>query len=356
MQLASLEPPLPPHDILFNASEAITRADLTFSLRGRLAEVKIPAEVALAHWTGPFPIRAHGVPNVYTLHDVIPLQYPHLVLDRVGRVIARHAAIARTADLIITVSEQSREDISHVLRLPLERISVTYQPAPELPAIDREDAERLVSGAYAASPGNYAFFCGALEPKKNLCRLIEAFAIAGDLPLLIAGPRGWLYDDILNMIDNLKAGAAIPAQAQVRWLGYLPRRHIVALMKCARFFTFPSIYEGFGIPLLEAMELGVPVMTSSCGGQAEVVGDAGLLVDPLDIDGMARAIRILASDADLRRDLTHRGRQQVKKFSRAAYLDRLDVAYRKVGVTLNWPAEPAVPADPSLGRQLEMAK
>ncbi len=103
--------------------------------------------------------------------------------------------------------------------------------------------------------GNYAFFCGALEPKKNLCRLIEAFAIAGDLPLLIAGPRGWLYDDILNMIDNLKAGAAIPAQAQVRWLGYLPRRHIVALMKCARFFTFPSIYEGFGIPLLEAMEL-----------------------------------------------------------------------------------------------------
>src|SRR6202000_1808250 len=74
IQLASLEPPLPPHDSLFNASEAIKLADLTFSLRGRLAEVKIPAEVSLAHWTGPFPIRAHGVPNVYTLHDVIPLQ------------------------------------------------------------------------------------------------------------------------------------------------------------------------------------------------------------------------------------------------------------------------------------------
>ena len=315
-------------------------ASAVFSLRGRLTEVTIPAPVEVAHWSGPFPIRVRGAPNVYTLHDMIPLQMPQLVLDRPGLAIRRFRAVADTADHIIAVSEQAREDIIATLGIAPDRVSVTYQPVPEIPRIDREASERLVRDVYAAEPGGYAFFCGAMEPKKNLYRLIEAFSLAGvGLKLLIAGPLGWLYDDVAALLEQFDAKTIVPARRQVRWLGYLPRMHLVALMQCARFFAFPSIYEGFGLPVAEALQLGVPVLTSAAGGLMEVAGDAALMVNPLDVGDMARKIRLITSDADLRRDLALRGPVQAARFSRAAHLRLLAAAYRRVGVTIPMPAE-----------------
>src|SRR4029077_19414981 len=141
-----------------------------------------------------------------------------------------------------------------------------------------------------------------------------------DIPLLIAGPLGWLYEEDIALIDVIAGhvnGSAIAAEAcgtsitgllrdkrsLVRRLGYLPRRHVVALLQCARFFTFPSIYEGFGLPVLEAMKLGVPVLTSNTSSLPEVAGRAAVLVDPLDVTEMAREIDRLANDADLRAEL-----------------------------------------------------
>ncbi len=336
MALDTLEPRLPPHDGLFNASEVRDYAHVVFSVRGKFTEVAAPPSIAAMHWAGPVPIAARGTPNIYTLHDLIPLRFPHFDLDTNGRSARLHAMIARRADHVIATSERSREDLISIMGLPGERVSVVYQHSVPPPVMPQEDAERLVADIYGAEPGQYAFFCGAMEPKKNLYRLIEAFTLSDTgQQLLLAGPLGWLYDDVLGLIDRL-AKTSVPGTNKplVRHLGYLPRRHIIALMQCCSFFTFPSIYEGFGLPVLEAMQVGVPVLSSTGGSLPEVAGDAAVLVDPLDVPGMTQAIRDLALDWEKRVDLAARGKRQAAKFSLAAHADQLAAAYGRVGVRL----------------------
>ena len=142
------------------------------------------------------------MPNIYTLHDLIPLQYPHFVSGYGDRTFQMHEIIGREADHIITVSEASKRNIVEILQVPDDRVSVTYQPVPTLPAIDSEDAERIVEMVYGAKPGQYSLFLGAIEPKKNIKRLIEAYLLSGvACPLLLAGPLGWLYKDEVKFIN-----------------------------------------------------------------------------------------------------------------------------------------------------------
>ncbi len=330
VDLAAFEPPLPVADTVLNSSKLYDRAFLNFVLKDRLLSVEPPKDINLAHWTGPVPVKAKGVPNIYTLHDVIPLQFPYFVVDRAGLSVRLHNAIVREADHIITVSEASKRHIVDILKVAEDRVSVTYQPTPNLPTLDQVEAERLVETVYGATPGQYALFLGAIEPKKNLKRLIEAFLIANPgIPLLLAGPKGWLNKEELELIETVAKQNPV-----VRQLGYLPRRHVTALLKCARFFTFPSIYEGFGLPVLEAMQLGVPALTSNTSSLPEVAGDAAVLVDPLDVAGLAAGIRALANDADLRAELSRRGPLQAEKFSEEVYKHRLAAAYAKVGISL----------------------
>ena len=246
-----------------------------------------------------------------------------------------------------------------------------------------------MESVYGAKPGGYALYLGAIEPKKNLKRLIEAFLLARlDIPLLLAGPLGWLYNEDLALIDAIASqwrdmmmgqwceamregphgggppvrrnglwpdaaqalrsnGARIGAEPPprsggawsdagplVRRIGYLPRHHVVALLQCARFLVFASIYEGFGLPVLEAMQLGVPVLTSNTGPLPEVAGDAAVLVDPLDVPAMAREIRRLGRDSDLCAELARRGPLLAARFNRAGYQERLAAAYRKAGIEI----------------------
>jgi len=311
VDLSAFEPTLPPCDQVLNAHAIFERAHRLFAMKERFIELEVPGACKAAHWTAPLAIKARGVPNIYTLHDLIPLQFPHFVIDIAGRSVQLHAAIARQADHIITVSEASKRHIVELLDVRDDRISVTYQPVPGLPKIAQEDAERLVETVYGVKPRAYALFLGAIEPKKNLKRLIEAFLLSGvDIPLLISGPLGWLYKGDLALIDAVARHARDAGQPLVRRLGYLPRRHVVALLQCARFLVFPSIYEGFGLPVLEAMQLGVPALTSNTGSLPEVAGEAAVLVDPLNVAEMAREIKRLASDSDLRAELTRRGPPQ----------------------------------------------
>lgn len=338
IEIASLDPPLPYYDNIFNANDFFEFSHAAFTLSGRSTRILPEMPVAAAHWTSPVPAYVPAVPNLVTLHDVIPLQFPHFVVDRNARSVRLHREVAARADHIVTVSERSREDIIALLGVGADKVSNTYQPVPTLPVSEREASERLVRDGYGAIPGGYVFFCGAFEPKKNLPRLIEAFLTAGTgLELLLAGPLGWLYGDTLELIETVGRSHAGPGQAPVRQLGYLPRRHLIALMQCARCFAFPSIYEGFGIPVVEAMQLGTPVIASTGGSLPEIVGDAGILVDPLDIDALARAIRCVAEDGDLRADLSRRGPQRAARFSRAAYAERLAAAYGRVGLHLGPP-------------------
>jgi glycosyltransferase involved in cell wall biosynthesis len=337
VELSSYEPKLPLFDGALNAHALFERANQLFALRGRFAEVEVPSRFAAAHWTAPMPVRARGIPNIYAVHDLIPLQFPHFVHDFGGRSAKLHSQIARQADLIVTLSDHSKGRIMDILGVPEHRVSVTYQPIATLPAIAQESAERLVTHVYGAQPGEYALYLGAIEPRKNIRRLIEAFLLAGlDIPLLIAGPLGWMYDQDLELIDMIAEQAV--AKPLVRRLGYLPGRHVAALLKCARFLAFPSICEGFGLPVLEAMQLGIPVVSSNTSSLPEVTGDAAVLVNPLDVSEMAAGIRRIGNDRDLRNELGHRGPEQAKKFSQDAYTARMADAYRKIGIKLSAPA------------------
>jgi len=330
VDLTAFEPPLPEADRVLNSSRIFERASLYFMLKERLLNVDLPKDIGLAHWTAPIPVTARGVPNIYTLHDLIPLQFPYFVVDRGAHQLRLHMKIAREADHIITVSEASKRNIVDLLQIREDRVSVTYQPVPNLPKLEQSEAERIAEMIYGAEPGKYALFLGAIEPKKNLKRLIEAFLMANTgMPLLIAGPKGWLNDEEFELIGTVSA-----RQPLVRHLGYLPRRHVTALLQCARFFAFPSIYEGFGLPVIEAMKLGVPVLTSNTSSLPEVAGDAAVLVDPLNISQLTKGIRALSNDVDLRKELSYRGPKQAEKFSEDVYRSRLAAAYAKVGISL----------------------
>jgi glycosyltransferase involved in cell wall biosynthesis len=330
VDLSAFEPALPSVDNVLNASRIYEQAHIYFTARERLLQVDTPKDIGFAHWTGPMAVKARGIPNIYTLHDLIPLQFPYFIVDRGALSYRLHTGIAKEADHIVTVSEASKRHIIDILKVHEDRVSVTYQPAPSLAPLEQTEAERLVESIYGAQPGQYALFLGAIEPKKNIKRLIEAFLMANTgIPLLMAGPEGWLNKEEMALIK-----AVTTHQSLVRHLGYLPRRHITALLQCARFFVFPSIYEGFGLPVLEALKLGKPVLTSNTSSLPEVAGDAAVLVDPLNITQLTKGIRVLAKDADLRSELTLRGPRQAAKFSEEIYLQRLMEAYRRAGVTL----------------------
>ena len=332
IDLKHRDSPLPQIYRIFNGVGFTSYPEAVFSLSGKTTRMILQEKVSAVHWASPVSMVVPGVPNLYTLHDLIPLQFPHLVPHRGAQWARLHQAVIKSADLIVSVSERCREDICTILGVPEARVANTYQPVSPLPVLDSENAARLVRNVYCAKPFKYAFFCGPIEPKKNLYRLIDAFLMADtDLQLLIAGPLTSLYDDVLEIIAV--SGARFvnsPGRAPVRWLGYLPRRHVLALMQCARFFAFPSIYEGFGRPVVEAMQLGTPVLTSSGGSLPEIVGEAAQVTDPLDVAAMAAAVRRLADDNDLCTELARRGPAQAEKFSCEAYQRRLSAAYGKI--------------------------
>jgi glycosyltransferase involved in cell wall biosynthesis len=177
-------------------------------------------------------------------------------------------------------------------------------------------------------PGPYLLYVGTLHPRKNLVRLVQAFALLLDslssksaypisniqypvdnLQLVLAGQKGWLYDEILSQVRRLDL------TGRVVLTGYVPEADLPALLSGALAFVFPSLYEGFGFPVLEAMACGTPVICSDVSSLPEVAGDAALLMDPEDVEALAAAIQRLVSDEELRRDLVARGYRQVQRFS-----------------------------------------
>ena len=186
---------------------------------------------------------------------------------------------------------------------------------------------------------SYYMFYGAIEPKKNVSRLIDAYAASGSaFPLIIVGSLGWQYDEDVEKINNERflyyrrdADRVVPTR-RVRRIPYLPFSQLMTLVKGARGVIFPSLYEGFGLPVLEAMALGTPVITSNVAALPEVSGGAAALVDPTDVDSMTKAIRAFDYDDGLRQDLAIRGKKRVAFFEPEAYEERITRVYAKLGV------------------------
>jgi glycosyltransferase involved in cell wall biosynthesis len=329
-------------DRVFNVPDLYGIAETRFALSGRLQKVHNPNGFKIMHWTYPLPVRLAGARNVYTLHDLVPLRLPFTTLDHKPTYLRLMKRLVASADRIITVSETSRADIIRLLDCPEDKVVNTYQSV-DLPRrlLDKpDDAVRAeVEGAFGLPWKGYFLFFGAIEPKKNIGRLIEAYLGSGsDTPLAVAGPTGWQSEDELRMLGEMMAhtrlhtqlaGAGAPTSGRriVRF-EFVPFELLLSLVRGARGTVFPSLYEGFGLPVLESMLLGTPVITSAVGATAEIAGDAALLVDPYDTADIAAAMRALDADAALRDSLVARGHARAAVFSPEAYRARIAAVYK----------------------------
>ncbi|OLC00907.1 MAG: hypothetical protein AUI15_06550 [Actinobacteria bacterium 13_2_20CM_2_66_6] len=264
------------------------------------------------HMTYAAPIWS-AAPVVLTVHDICFVTNPEWFSERDLRVLRSNVPRSiRMAAHVITVSADARARIIEAYRLPESRITaIPNGPGLGAQVIDPDDARSEISGL-GLSPGRpYVLTVGNLQPRKNIVRLIKAFeqvtAHGHDLDLVIAGPRHYRAEDAV--------AAAERVQDRVRFTGYLTDRQLAACYRCATAFVFPSLYEGFGLPAIEAMSHGVPSACSNAGALPEVCGDAALLFDPTSVEAMADALTRLLDDTGLRERLRVAGPVRAALFS-----------------------------------------
>jgi glycosyltransferase involved in cell wall biosynthesis len=325
---------LPHFDRVLNVPDLFRLAERYFKRTRRFLRVRLPDPPKIMHWTYPLPLLLEGAHNVFTLHDLVPLRLPYTTLDNKRAYLRLIRGCLRWGDHVCTVSEASRRDIMELFAAPPERITNTYQTASlPPPPVPLAELDTWLAGLFDLRRGGYFLFFGALEPKKNVGRIIEAYLAAGlETPLVIVGGRAWKSETELRLVQG-KEGKRITGTEQVRMLEYMPGTWLSGLVQGARAVLFPSLYEGFGLPVLEAMQLGIPVLTSTESSLPEVAGDAAVLVDPYRTTDIAEALRIIDGDDDLRARMSDAGRQQAELFSLAAYQARLAAMYRTVQAT-----------------------
>ena len=251
--------------------------------------------------------------RVVTIHDVtffrIPERYPparRLYMQTLTRL------SARVADAIIAPSDAARVDIVRTLGVPATKVAAVYEAAAARFMPVPSETAKAVARAHGID-ARFVLSVGSLEPGKNRVRLIRAMAMLRDAglqhQLVIVGQKAWKFDAELALVDELGM------QDRVRYLGYVSDAELPALYSAADAFAFPSLHEGFGLPVVEAMACGVPVLTSNISATAEVAGDAAVLVDPLSVDAIRDGLRRLLEDGELRTDLSARGRARAAEFS-----------------------------------------
>jgi len=245
-------------------------------------------------------------PLVQTVYDMIPMKLPstRTFLNSLMYKIFFKPSV-RVAKAIITISEHSKKDICSLLQINADKVHVTYL-ASQHQKPSTNDVERVRKQYKISHP--YFLFVGTLEPRKNLVRTLEAFSESGidNHHLLLVGSRGWKDDDIFRAISSLSL------QGRVHVLSSVPNSDIAGLYGGASALVFASLYEGFGLPVVEAMSCGCPVITSNNSSLPEVAGDAALYVDPLNVDDIAKAMK---SILEKRSYFIRKGFIQAKKFS-----------------------------------------
>lgn len=287
------------------------------------------------HWTATLPLYARGLPNIYTVHDLIPLRLPHTTTDDKAVYMNLCRAMAKRADHIAVVSETTRQDVIRLLGVSEDRVTNTYQAVslPEkLLARPQSEVALELEGVFNLGWKDFFLHFGAIEPKKNLGRIVEAYLASGSrTPLVIIGGRAWLDEGETALLNQVKRDGG-PNADRIRQYEYLPFSMLISLIRGAKATLFPSLYEGFGLPVLESMALSTAVLTSTGGSLPEVAGDAAVIVDPYDAQAITRGIQALDADGGLRADLETRGLVQAAKFSPAAYQARLTDLYARVGL------------------------
>lgn len=269
---------------------------------------------------------------IVTVYDMVYKVYPETMTKRnYERLDKELKRSVDRADKIITISKNSKKEIVKFLDVDEAKIEIVY------PGIDKnlyfkdyndEDIKR-VRNKYNL-PLKYILYLGTLEPRKNIIRIIDAYAalknqIDENICLVIAGKKGWMYEDIFNKVDTYGL------KDDVIFTGYVDEKDKPIIYKMSKVFIFPSLYEGFGMPVLEAMAAGVPVITSNTSALPEVVGDAGILVNPYDILEIANSLKKILEDSQIRLQLIEKGLKQSLKFSWKKSAEKLLEIYKEVG-------------------------
>ena len=289
----------------------------------RFEQIALPLELArlgidLLHSPDFIPPFQGRFRRLITVHDLTFLYYPQFLTDA-----SRHyyndqiERAVRRADHISADSTNTKDDLLRLLNVPRDKVTVVLLAHdPQYKPLDATACAPVLA-RHKLEPG-FILFTGTLEPRKNVTGLLTAYRALCDRPpsgfsrtprLVLAGRRGWLYDEIFSRI------AALKLDDRVRFLENAPNEDLVALYNSARLLALPSFYEGFGLTVLEAMACGTPVICSERGSLPEVAGDAALFINPDDLDGLADAMEHTLGDESLRTQMRERGLVQAARFS-----------------------------------------
>ena len=273
--------------------------------------------------------------TVLTVHDLAFMRLPQCaeasLRAYLNKVVPR--SIER-ADLVLADSQSTKNDLIELLGVSRDKIEVVYAGVERRfrPMVGEMALQRVRKRYGLDFP--FILSLGTLEPRKNFSRLIEAYALMrgsglgmadGELKLIITGGKGWLYDEIFARVEELGL------TGEVIFPGFVADEDLPALYNLAELFVFPSLYEGFGLPPLEAMACGTPVVTSDRPSLPEVVGEAGLMVEATDSQELAEAMKRVLTDEDLRKGMREKGLKQAEKFTWEAAAEKLLDVYRRLG-------------------------
>lgn len=286
--------------------------------------------IDLFHATDHLIPKFADFPVLATLMDAIPLSHPDWVRMRfAGLKNWLWRRTAQWADHVLTISEYSKQDISRHFGIAEEKISVIPLGVDERYFERFDSAQILETTQRLGLPDRFFLFVGTLQPRKNIERVLDAHAalplqLQKDFPLVIVGRDGW---GAAGLVGRLNDNAT---QGRVRWLKYLPDNDVRALMQRAQALVFPSLYEGFGLPVVEAFASGLPVITSNTTSLPEVARDAALLVDPLAVGEIADAMRQVVEVPGLAEGLIIAGERRARELSWSACAEKTLDIYRRV--------------------------
>ncbi len=311
------------------------RRTLFTPVHTRVEQPMLAAELSfhsldLLHSTDFIPPLHSSLPSVITVHDLAFLRWPHFLTESHAAYYSQIDRAVRHAWHIIVPSESTKSDVVGQLGASPKKISVIYEAAaPQYAPLSQEKCLAAMQRKYGI-PEKYIFFVSTIEPRKNIGGLLEAFHGLRkhygieDTGLVLAGKPGWLYEEVYRKVEQLDLGRS------TFFLGRVPDEDLHKLYVGARCHAHPAYYEGFGLSPLEAMACGTPTIVSNTSSMPEVVGDAGLIIDPSDWEEIAVAMHRLLTEDELHQELSQKGLQRASVFSwsRAAS-ETLDV-YRMV--------------------------
>ena len=268
--------------------------------------------------------------SVITIHDLAFLLYPHFLTKESARYYGQIDQAWRKTDHIIAVSEATKQDSIKMLGVPEKKITVIHEAAnPIYRPMPDEEALQRVKTKYKLDK-DFILFVSTIEPRKNLPSLLQAYRqlrdqYKRDEILVLAGSRGWLWEEVYETVSHLNL------EEHVAFLGRVPSADLVYLYNAARLLVHPSFYEGFGLTPLEAMTCGTPVIVSNTAALPEVVGDAGLMINPHDVEGLTVAMWRVLTEEELRQDLIGKGLKRAAQFSWQKAAEQTLEVYHKVG-------------------------